>query len=258
MGPHRHLGLSVALLLGWSTAHAAPRHEHEPAKALAGAWAVDDDQDDNKDEKDDKPFRRKAKPVKHHEEPKAVADTVDTVDTVDDADTVASPVHNAHFDGAAEPRGRHAGRAKASEDDDGDEPVHHRARFKGNAHLEVPPADDGEERDAPIVADPVDRPAADAAVTAKVDGAAERGWQLAIGPYVWASSVQATVALGPLSTGVNVGFISLAQHTRYGAEAVAEARHGRFAITGDIMYGAAAVTSTANLGPVMEIGRAHV
>jgi hypothetical protein len=243
MGPHLQLGLSVALLFGWSTAHAAPRHEHKPAKELAGAWAVDDDQDDQAD----KPFHRKAKPVKDHEEPKAAADNA--VDAVD-ADTVASPIHDAHFDGPVEPRVRHAGRAKASDDDDG-EPVHHRARFKGagNAHLAA--ADDGDERAAPIVAAPVDRPAADEVVTAKVDGAPERGWQLAIGPYVWASSVQATVALGPLSTGVNIGFVSLARHAQYGAEAVAQARHGRFAITGDIMYGAASVTSTANLGPVM-------
>jgi hypothetical protein len=80
---------------------------------------------------------------------------------------------------------------------------------------------------------------------------APSGWTFAIGPYVWASSVHADVSFGPLTTGVDLGFISIASHTRYGAEVVLEARRGRFGISGDIMYGAAAFESSTEIASVM-------
>jgi hypothetical protein len=80
---------------------------------------------------------------------------------------------------------------------------------------------------------------------------APRGWQLELGPYLWASSVNADVSFGPLTTGVELGFLQLVSHTRYGAEALAEARHGRFAISGDLMYGAADYTTTTDIASVM-------
>jgi hypothetical protein len=81
---------------------------------------------------------------------------------------------------------------------------------------------------------------------------ANRGWQVAIGPYLWASSVDANVSLGgPVSTGVDIGFIPIARHARYGAELLAELRHGRFAVYGDLMYGAASVTGSTDIASVM-------
>ena len=81
---------------------------------------------------------------------------------------------------------------------------------------------------------------------------ASRGWQIAIGPYLWASSVEANVSLGgPVSSGVDVGFIPLERHARYGAEILAEVRHGRFAISGDLMYGSAGVTGSTSIASVM-------
>jgi hypothetical protein len=82
--------------------------------------------------------------------------------------------------------------------------------------------------------------------------AADRGWQVAIGPYLWASSVEANVSLGgTVSTGVDIGFIPLVQHARYGAEILGEVRHGRFAVYGDLMYGAEAVNGQTSVASIM-------
>jgi hypothetical protein len=77
------------------------------------------------------------------------------------------------------------------------------------------------------------------------------GWKVAIGPYVWAASVDANVSFGPLSSGVDLGFVTLARHTRYGFDAVVEARRGHLAIYGDVMYGAASVESSQDIVSVM-------
>ena len=80
----------------------------------------------------------------------------------------------------------------------------------------------------------------------------DRGWQVAIGPYLWASSVSADVSLGgSVSTGIDIGFIPLERHAKYGAELLAEVRHGRFAVSGDLMYGVAAVNGSTNIASVM-------
>lgn len=87
-----------------------------------------------------------------------------------------------------------------------------------------------------------------------VGGAApvEPGWQVAIGPYLWASSVSADVSLGgSVSAGVDIGFIPLERHAKYGAEVLAEVRHGRFAISGDLMYGVAAVNGSTEVASLM-------
>jgi hypothetical protein len=96
----------------------------------------------------------------------------------------------------------------------------------------------------------------DARDSAKLVGVAPAptgsGWQVAIGPYLWASSVSADVSLGgSVSTGIDIGFIPLERHAKYGAEVLAEVRHGRFAISGDLMYGVAAVNGSTNIASVM-------
>jgi hypothetical protein len=93
----------------------------------------------------------------------------------------------------------------------------------------------------------VDAPAPTPRERAPVD----HGWQVSLGPYIWASSVDANVQLGPASAGVDIGFIPLVQHTRYGIEALAEVRHGRFAISGDVMYGATAVNGSTDVAGLM-------
>ncbi|TMQ07959.1 MAG: hypothetical protein E6J91_34390 [Deltaproteobacteria bacterium] len=80
---------------------------------------------------------------------------------------------------------------------------------------------------------------------------AGRGWQFAIGPYAWISSVEANVSLGPVSSGVDIGFIQLERHARYGAEILGEVRRGRFALYGDLMYGAASVAGSTSIASVM-------
>lgn len=81
---------------------------------------------------------------------------------------------------------------------------------------------------------------------------ADRGWQVAIGPYLWASSVNANVSLGgAVSAGADIGFIPLVQHARYGAEILGEVRHGRFALYGDLMYGSEAVNGSTSVASLM-------
>jgi hypothetical protein len=92
----------------------------------------------------------------------------------------------------------------------------------------------------------------DAARIAKAAPApASRGWQVAIGPYLWASSVNANLSAGGVSTGVDIGFIPITRHVRYGAELLAEVRHGRFALYGDLMYGVVALNGSTSVASVM-------
>jgi hypothetical protein len=87
---------------------------------------------------------------------------------------------------------------------------------------------------------------------------APAGWAFSASPYVWASSVQADVMFGPLMSGVDVGAVSLARHSRYGAEAVLEARRGRFRITADVMYSTAAVGGSKEILSAMTNVNANV
>jgi hypothetical protein len=81
---------------------------------------------------------------------------------------------------------------------------------------------------------------------------ADHGWEVSIGPYLWASSVDANVSLGgPITTGVDIGFIPLVRHARYGAEVLGEVRHGRFALYGDLMYGAEGVNGSTSVASLM-------
>jgi hypothetical protein len=100
------------------------------------------------------------------------------------------------------------------------------------------------------VADAEEQPAPEDTGDAR-PATAPSGWSFAIGPYVWASAVQLDVSFGPLMTGTEIGFVTLARHGRYGADAQMEARHGRFAITGDILYGAADISGSTEIASVM-------
>lgn len=99
------------------------------------------------------------------------------------------------------------------------------------------------------------RPPRDPVATLTVDRPAHTtgpGWQVAVGPYLWVSAVDANVALGGAThVGSGGGFGGIARHARYGAEILAEVRHGKLVMSGDLMYGAIALTGGADLGPVM-------
>lgn len=84
-------------------------------------------------------------------------------------------------------------------------------------------------------------------------GAAARAkdWHVAIGPYLWASSVEADVSIGGASVSSGVDFMEMQRHTRYGVEALVEARYRRFAITGDLTYGVIDLKGDTEVGPLM-------
>jgi hypothetical protein len=85
----------------------------------------------------------------------------------------------------------------------------------------------------------------------KVAAPRSKDWHVAIGPYLWASSVEANVSLGSQSVEAGVDFIEMQRHARYGAEVLGEARYRRFSISGDLMYGVVAVNGAREIGPLM-------
>lgn len=130
--------------------------------------------------------------------------------------------------------------ARAHDEADSDSDADNdRVAFAEDDELDTAAPDDGEE----IV---------DAPVTLHRH-AAPRGkdWSVAVGPYLWASSVDANVSLGPASVSAGVDFVQMERHARYGAEVLAEARYGRFSISGDLMYGVVAVDGQTTVGPLM-------
>jgi hypothetical protein len=152
----------------------------------------------------------------------------------------------------AAPNGRHAKRTRrpvapppAAIDDD---VVIEDAATPDAKQVALESRDTGADADADII----DRaPRKDTAIARTARAPADHGWQVAIGPYIWASSVEANVQLGAATAGVDIGFIPLVQHTRYGIEALAEVRHGRFAISADVMYGVTAVTGSTDVAGLM-------
>ncbi len=91
----------------------------------------------------------------------------------------------------------------------------------------------------------------DAPVKLHVRAPKAKDWSLAIGPYVWASSVDANVSLGGASVGSGVDFMELKRHTRWGAMAQAELRYRQFSISGDAMYGVIGIDGEKTVGPLM-------
>jgi hypothetical protein len=131
----------------------------------------------------------------------------------------------------------------SAEDDRGaDAPAEPRKVAPEEVALETGPTDSLDDRDT----------VRDTPRVVKSAAPADHGWEIAIGPYLWASSVDANVSLGgPISTGVDIGFVPLVRHARYGAELLAEVRHGRFAMYGDLMYGAEAVNGSTSVASLM-------
>jgi hypothetical protein len=78
-----------------------------------------------------------------------------------------------------------------------------------------------------------------------------RDWHFAIGPNVWASSVDAKVSLGTKSVTTGIDFFQMEEHVRYGIPLLAEARYKRFSVVGDFMYGVVDVDGSRDVGPLM-------
>jgi hypothetical protein len=90
-------------------------------------------------------------------------------------------------------------------------------------------------------------------VPVKVRKKAERkeAWNLAIGPYLWASAVEADVSLGSSSASAGVDFIDIQRHAKFGIELLGELRFGRVSVTGDFMYGVIGIDGEREVGPLM-------
>jgi hypothetical protein len=76
-------------------------------------------------------------------------------------------------------------------------------------------------------------------------------WNVAIGPYLWMASVDANVSSGSSSVGAGVDFFAMKRHARYGAMVAAEARHGRFSMSADLLYGVVGLEGAKDVGPLM-------
>lgn len=130
-------------------------------------------------------------------------------------------------------------RVSARDDDRDDDDDRYNGERRFNADIDRSD-DDRDDDDAAEV-----RPA-----RVKVRAPRAKDWQVAIGPYLWASSVEADVSIGGASVGAGIDFMEMKRHARYGAEVIAEARYRRFAITGDLMYGVVDVNGDKEVGPV--------
>jgi hypothetical protein len=151
--------------------------------------------------------------------------------------------------------------AAVSASDEEDARAQSEPRLTGTAHHHPHAHDDDDSKTERVAfADP-DQPAhavdadtiqSDAPV--KIHKLAEpqtKDWHVAIGPYLWASSVDANVSLGPTTVSSGVDFVQLEQHARYGMELLSEARYKQFGLYGDLMYGVVAVDGSRSVGPLM-------
>jgi hypothetical protein len=214
-----HLALVACLAVSGSIAHAAPgrpsgRHGKVSKKA--------------------KHKPRVAPPV---EQP-ADVDTDDDDDTADEA-----------FEAPRLTKRGKRKRARAVEAREATESDSERIAFRGEAieardehvvdHADAVEDDRAVVRDAPVrVRKAAVKPQA-------------KDWHVAIGPYLWASSVDANVSLGSASVSAGVDFMDIQRHARYGVPVLAEVRYGRFAIYGDLLYGVVDVNGARDVGPLM-------
>jgi hypothetical protein len=80
---------------------------------------------------------------------------------------------------------------------------------------------------------------------------APRDWAIAIGPYLWASAVDANISIGSASVAQSVDFLQTTQQAKYGAEVLADARYGRLSLSGDLQYGVVGIGGGTSAGPVL-------
>lgn len=113
------------------------------------------------------------------------------------------------------------------------------ARLEAREH-EIYVHDGDDDRDPRI-----DRPAR----RTRAKRARPKAWHVAVGPYLWAASVDANLSLGTASASTGVDFMEIKRHARYGIPVLAEVRYRRFAIYADLMYGVVALDGDREVGP---------
>lgn len=212
-----YLALVACLAFTGSIAHAAPdrqaaRHGKKAKKKVKAPPVELDASDEERDDDED--------------------DDNDTTVADDDEESEAPrrmkrPKHK---------RARAVAREEAESDS-------HRVAFRDNDEVRVVDEDEDEIDD--------DRAEAPVKLRETAKKAPPKQWHVAIGPYLWASAVDANVSLGPASVSSGVDFFEITRHARYGAEVLAEARYGRFSIYGDLMYGIVDLGGAKEVGPLM-------
>jgi hypothetical protein len=138
-----------------------------------------------------------------------------------------------------------------AEEEDDEEDTSHKRALGGTSRGDDDDEDeeDDEDEDDVATAEPADEAEVDVIEVATPKKA--KDWHIAIGPYLWASAVDADVSLGDASISAGVDFIDVTRHAKYGIEVLAEARYGRFAIYTDFMYGVVGVGGGTDVGPLM-------
>jgi hypothetical protein len=96
----------------------------------------------------------------------------------------------------------------------------------------------------------VEEPAAEVDVVV-APGRRAGDWHVAVGPYLWASSVDANLSVGSANIASGVDFLQTVQHAKYGAELLADARYHKVSLSGDLMYGVVGLAGGNSVGPVM-------
>ena len=212
--------MAVCVALTGSAARAEPHHHHhgkttkkKVAKKSTKHHAKVEDADDTNDRADDRSTEQPAEPAEL-----APAKMPD-----DDLVAMRDPPH---LSGVA----------------------HHRRAHDDDAELVA--FEDQRDRVIPLDELALDTPLVDEPVKVRKRVApTAKPWHVAIGPYLWASSVDANVSLGPTSVGGGVSAVTLEQHAKYGAEILAEIGYGRFAFYSDLMYGVVAMDGSQSVGP---------
>jgi len=221
--PVRSLALAACLALTGSAALAAP--PRRPAKAKHASKPLPAPEVDE--------IEMEAAPARAKSKRKAVRIERDDAD---DDDEALAPPETAAFGGKRKGARPQRDRSEDADSDESDEE-------EKTDRVALRDADDEDEDTTEVI-----RPA-----RLRKHSLLQKpnDWHVAIGPYVWASSVDAEVSLGSASVSSGVDFMDVTRHTRYGAELLAAVSYRRFKLSSDMMYGVIDLDGAKTVGPLM-------
>ena len=98
---------------------------------------------------------------------------------------------------------------------------------------------------------PADEPANDSTDNPKPVKHTPRRWSFAVGPSLWAASVETTIMLGPVKVHREMPFAQIMQYMDGGMSGAFEARFDRFTATSSFQYGRLAASTTKEVGSGM-------
>jgi hypothetical protein len=209
----------------------------------------------------DSPFRQRPSKVKKHKLKKhrvKVAPPPVVEDDEAEDDEAETTARKSRLDKRTEQRRERIARERdEADDDDGDDAPKarvekpKRAPIERNAETDEETAADERVGAREDDADVIDEVEMAPMKLSRTSAAKTREWNFAIGPYLWASAVEADVSLGSESVGAGIGFMDITRHARYGVPIQAEARYGRFSVAADFMYGVVDLAGDKDVGPVM-------